>query len=400
MLFTDLDDFKPINDCHGHAAGDELLVEISHRLKHMMRATDLVARFGGDEFMVALSGIASLEMAESIAGRMLKEVMRPHQLSNGQHVQVSASIGLVVTVDPETTAETLIDTADAAMYDAKQQGKNRIATAHDRHVSRSSETFMRIRNAFEQGEIRLHYQPIIRLTDMKTIGFEGLARWHHPTLGVLGPAHFIDILTCSSLCHPFAQWLIRQAGELARRLQEARIQAVIGVNLTQEQIEGGDFLYTLGEIREELGLSSPHINLEIHETSQFHDLDLTANQLHEARLLGARVSLDDFGTGVSSVTYASVLPIDTLKIDRSMIKSLENRPDQREFVRGVTLMAQAMQRQVVVEGVETEGQLRLLRELGCDLAQGFFLGRPMTEEALFQQYVTPDARPAYPLVRT
>ncbi|MFD2438443.1 diguanylate cyclase domain-containing protein [Modicisalibacter luteus] len=239
LLFMDLDDFERVNDRHGHTAGDELLVEISHRLKRMMRSIDLVARFGGDEFMVALPGMASLDMAESIASRVLREIMRPYILSNGQCVQVSGSIGIVFATHPGSTAETLMDMADAAMHDAKQNGKNCTVTAQDSPESRSNDTFIRIRNAFEQGELTLYYQPIIRLADLKTVGFEALARWHHPSLGTLGPKHFVDVLTCSSLCHPFAQWLIRKAGRLARRFQDLNTQAVIGVNLTQEQIEAG-----------------------------------------------------------------------------------------------------------------------------------------------------------------
>ncbi|GAB2797441.1 hypothetical protein GCM10027040_25100 [Halomonas shantousis] len=399
LLFLDLDDFKPINDSFGHAAGDELLIEISRRLRRLMRHTDMIARFGGDEFMVALPGMAHPDMAGLVADKVLRETVRPFTLSNGQGVRVSASIGIAFTASHKNTAESLIDTADSAMYEAKQAGKNRIVTARATPVQHRDDVFTRIRHAFDNGELELFYQPIISLADLTTVGFEALARWRHPQRGVLGPQHFIDMVTGSSLSLPFGCWLIHEAGRVVKQLQDQGTTATVSINLTQEQIEAGGFLQTLAETRDKLGLVTPFLTIEILESSHFHDVELVSSQLQEAHQLGAMVALDDFGAGISSVTYVTALPIDTLKIDRSMIKRIADRNDQRELVRGVTLMAQATHRQVLAEGVESEAQFQLIREIGCDLAQGYYLGYPMPEHELYERYLTPLTCPTYPLRR-
>lgn len=397
VLFMDLDDFKPINDSYGHAAGDELLVEVSRRLKRLMRSTDIVARFGGDEFVVALGGMGNSDKAFKVGQKIIADLTQPFLLANGEQVNVSVSIGLAFTSDYRQSPPTLIDSADHAMYEAKLGGKNRIAKARRFVESRSQDAFQRIREAFENGELELYYQPIIDLASNQTHSFEALARWRHPQKGLLGPQHFINVIMHSSLSLPFGQWLVREAGHMAKRLQDAGHATPVSINLSQDQIETGSFLRAIVETRDALELTVPYLTIEVLESSHFHDLDLACSQLLEARLLGTSIALDDFGAGISSITYANHLPIDTLKIDLSAIKNIDSREDQRQFVGGIIDMAHAMQRQVLAEGVERDKQLEKLRELGCDLAQGFLFGEPMPVSLLIERYLSASALPAYPL---
>lgn len=400
VLFLDLDDFKPINDSFGHASGDELLVEISRRLKRLMRANDLTARFGGDEFVIALNGLGTVDKASKVAQKVLDDVIQPYALDNGERVTVSASVGIAFTTAHATTSTALLDAADAAMYEAKQLGKNRIAVADTQlNESLAEDAHMRIKAAFEQGELELYFQPILSLSTNEIISFEALARWRHPEMGVLGPQHFIDTIIHSSLSLPFGRWLIDQAGQVASRLRRHGHHALIGVNLSQDQIETGAFIEALSATRYRYDLSAPFLIAEVLESTHFHDLDLACSLLSEARQLGALVALDDFGSGISSITYASQLPLNTLKVDRSAVMHVDTRQDQRQFISGIIAMGHAMQREVLAEGIETEAQLTTLRELGCDLAQGYLIGKPMPYDALQERYLSPTASPRYPLRR-
>ncbi|MBZ9538702.1 EAL domain-containing protein [Modicisalibacter tunisiensis] len=399
VLFMDLDDFKPINDGFGHAAGDELLVEIGRRLKRLMRSTDIVARFGGDEFVIALTGMGNGDKAVKVAQKIVDALVQPFRLDNGASVGIAVSIGVAFTNDYRLDTATLIDSADQAMYDAKVGGKNRIARARRFVESRSRATFQRVRQAFETGELELYYQPIVDLASDRTLFFEALARWRHPQAGVLAPQHFIDVIMHSSLSLPFGRWLVHEASQMAKHLQDRGFRVGISINLSQEQIETGSFLRAISDSRDALRLSTPYLTIEVLESSQFHDLDLTCSQLLEAKQLGTSVSLDDFGAGISSITYASQLPIDTLKIDRSAINGIDTQASQRQFVGGIIDMAHAMQRKVLAEGVERRAQLEELRRCRCDLAQGFLLGEPMPADELTRRYLDPTARPDYPLQR-
>lgn len=400
VLFLDLDDFKPINDSFGHASGDELLIEISRRLKRLMRANDLTARFGGDEFVIALNGLGTVDKASKVARKVLDDVIQPYALDNGERVTVSASVGIAFTTAHATTSTALLDAADAAMYEAKQLGKNCIAVADTQlNESLAEDAHMRIKAAFEQGELELYFQPILSLATNEIISFEALARWRHPEMGVLGPQHFIDTIIHSSLSLPFGRWLIDQAGQVASRLRGHGHHALIGVNLSQDQIETGAFIEALSATRHRYDLSAPFLVAEVLESTHFHDLDLdlACSLLSEARQLGALVALDDFGSGISSITYASQLPLNTLKVDRSAVMHVDTRQDQRQFISGIIAMGHAMQRDVLAEGIETDAQLTTVRELGCDLVQGFLIGKPMPYHELHERYLSPTASPRYPL---
>ncbi|MEC9483655.1 MAG: EAL domain-containing protein [Halomonas sp.] len=399
VLFLDLDDFKPVNDRFGHAAGDKLLIEVSRRLKRLTRSTDLVARFGGDEFVIALTGVGNGDHAVATAGKLLDDLTQPFLLDNGEQAHISVSIGAAFTSDYRLGSSSLIDSADHAMYEAKLSGKNRIARA--RHFVESSrhDAYQRIREAFETGELELYYQPIVDLGTHETLSFEALIRWQHPQKGLLGPQHFIDIIKNSSLSLPFCHWLIREAGHMAKRLAARGYAIPISINLTQDQIETGCFLRAIAETRDTLGLTQPFLAIEVLESTHFHDLDLACSQLLEAKQLGTAIALDDFGSGISSITYASHLPIDTIKIDRSAIINLDTRHDQRQFVGGIIGMGHAMQRRVLAEGVERESQLVELRKLGCDLAQGFLFGRPMPAHDVISTYLADDNAASHPLRR-
>ncbi|WP_458525290.1 putative bifunctional diguanylate cyclase/phosphodiesterase [Onishia taeanensis] len=400
VLFLDLDDFKPINDSFGHASGDALLVEISRRLKHLMRANDLTARFGGDEFVIALNGLGTVEKARKVAQKVLDDIIQPYELDNGEWATVSASVGIAFTTAHDTTSGALLDAADEAMYTAKQQGKNRIALADPQVLSHQTEDLLaRVKTAFEAGEIELFFQPILDLTCDEITGFEALARWRHPEKGVLGPQHFIDIITHSSLSLPFGRWLIDQAGQVASLLRHHGHAALIGVNLSQDQIETGAFIEALSTTRHRYDFSTPFLVAEVLESTCFHDLDLACSLLSEARQHGALVALDDFGSGISSITYASQLPLDTIKVDRRAVMHVDSREDQHQFIGGIIAMGHAMQRRVLAEGIETDAQLATLRKLGCDLAQGYLIDKPMAYDDLHERYLSRSASPRYPLRR-
>ncbi|MAX33607.1 MAG: hypothetical protein CME72_11155 [Halomonadaceae bacterium] len=398
VLFLDLDDFKPINDRFGHASGDELLVEISRRLKRLMRANDLTARFGGDEFVIALNGLGTAEKARKVAKKVLDDIVQPFALDNGELVTVSASVGIAFTTTHDTTSSALLDAADAAMYEAKQQGKNCIAVADSRLTeSMTEDAHMRIKAAFDRGEIELFFQPVLSLATNEVISFEALARWRHPEKGVLGPQHFIDTIIHSSMSLPFGRWLIDQAGQMADLLRRQGYHALIGVNLSQDQIETGAFIEALTATRHRYDLSAPFLIAEVLESTHFHDLDLACSLLNEARNQSAHIALDDFGSGISSITYASQLPLHTIKIDHSAVKHVDTRPAQRQYISGIVAMGHAMQREVLAEGIETEAQLSSIRELGCDMAQGYLIGKPMPLDELHQRYLSETASPRYPL---
>ncbi|WP_280540381.1 EAL domain-containing protein [Chromohalobacter sp. 11-W] len=396
VLFIDLDDFKPINDTYGHAAGDEALVIIAQRLKQQTRSTDLVARLGGDEFVIALAGMRSAEKAEKVAFKLLDDLISPINLRNEHSITLSASVGVAYTEDSQYAANALIAAADSAMYEAKGQGKNRVAMSK-RHPSDGYDLYTRLQSALEQEELALFYQPILSLTDERIVSFEALVRWHHPEQGLLAPHHFIDIVNHSSLEHAYSTWLVHQAAHTAQRFQASKMAVTVSINVTRDQVESGQLAEDMAQARKRHALASPFLNVEVVETTQFHDIDLAYNQLQQARRLGAQIALDDFGSGVSSLTYASQLPIDIVKIDQAVIRHLVERPQQRRFVGGIIDMAHAMQRMVLAEGVETVEQLDVLRQMGCDMVQGFLIGHPMPRDELEAHYLASKAPLLYPL---
>ncbi|MCK0767671.1 MULTISPECIES: sensor domain-containing protein [Chromohalobacter] len=396
VLFIDLDDFKPINDTYGHAAGDEALVIIAQRLKQQTRSTDLVARLGGDEFVIALAGMRSAEKAEKVAFKILDDLVSPISLRNEHSITLSASVGVAYTEDSQFAANALIAAADSAMYEAKSQGKNRVAMSQ-RHPSDGYDLYTRLQSALEKEELALFYQPILSLADERIVSFEALVRWHHPDQGLLAPHHFIDIVNHSSLERAYSSWLVHQAARTAQRFQACHMAVTVSINVTRDQVESGQLAEDMAQARKRHALASPFLNVEVVETAQFHDVDLAHNQLQQARRLGAQIALDDFGSGVSSLTYASQLPIDIVKIDQAVIRHLVERPQQRRFVSGIIDMAHAMQRIVLAEGVETPEQLDVLRHMGCDMAQGFLIGHPMPSDELEAHYLAGTTQLLYPL---
>ncbi|WP_346798163.1 EAL domain-containing protein [Halomonas sp. Bachu 37] len=399
VIFLDMDDFKPVNDEHGHAAGDEVLVEIGHRLRQVTRSTDLVSRFGGDEFVIALTGIGSIDKAHKVARKILDQVTLPIVLSSGAPTQLSASLGVAFTTDLRISPEGLTEAADKAMYKAKGKGKNRIAIANHLEHGQAQDAQTRIGNALRGGELRLHFQPIVDLHTNQIVGVEALSRWQHPKEGMLAPMHFIDIITHSPLSLPFGEWLVEASAEASAKLHRLGFDIIVDINVSQDQIESGTFLKSLQGAFQRYASDELKLSIEVLESTEFHELDLACGLLQEARELGIKIALDDFGAGISSLTYASLLPLDTLKIDRSAIQHIDHRESQRLLVSGIIQMAHAMNLRVIAEGVETREQYQLLQDMGCDQAQGFFIGKPMPLDEVLTQFSTSDRTDGFQLRR-
>jgi diguanylate cyclase (GGDEF)-like protein/PAS domain S-box-containing protein len=372
VYFCDVDDFKNINDGLGHETGDELLMALPPRLREALRASDTVARFGGDEFVILCEDLGSEAEAEQIAERITAAFALPFGVAGREH-HLSVSVGVVFVRGGQASAPEVLRDADAAMYRAKGGGKGRFEVFDARMRASLVERLQieeDLRRALERDELRLHYQPVVSLPDGAIVGAEALVRWEHPERGLLAPAAFIAVAEESGLIVPLGTWVL---GEACR--QAAAWRRTVSVNLSARQISHSDVAELLERTLRETGLDPALVELELTESVLMEQAAMRT--LVRLRELGVRLVLDDFGTGYSSLSYLKRFPIDALKIDREFIDGLGAEPEATAIVSAVLSMAQALELDVVAEGVETEAQLAWLRERGCGFAQGYLLGRPV-----------------------
>ncbi|MGY6500614.1 MAG: putative bifunctional diguanylate cyclase/phosphodiesterase [Acidimicrobiales bacterium] len=379
VLVFDIDQFKLVNDSHGHAAGDDLLSQVSDRIRGALRPEDFAGRFGGDEFVVVCPDVTESALAMSIADRLQEALGSPFQLPGVGPVFVTASVGIATGpagLDPST----LFQQADAAMYQAKRSGRARSALFDDEMrdmatVRLQTETDLRI--GLGRGEIEPYFQPIVDLGTGRVLGVEALARWNHPTRGVLGPAAFVDVAEDNGMIVELgAQVLDRSVEELAGWLA-VRPDLSVAVNLSATQLSSPRLLDVVGGVLDRHGVAGERLVLEVTETAVMSDPARCIEMLRSLAAMGIQLALDDFGTGYSSLAYLKELPVQIVKVDRTFIDGVDSRADDRSIVAAVVQLAAAFGRQVVAEGVETEAQRRALVELGCPFAQGYLWSRPV-----------------------
>lgn len=378
VLFVDIDRFKQINDVHGHASGDQFLIAVADVLRSVVRSGDLVGRLSGDEFVV-VTLTATRQDAESLAARIIDQVSQPLLLA-GKLVSHSPSIGIAFATVADT-AETLIENADMAMYRAKDQGRGCYA-CYDRAMRLKAQHRAAIetdlRRGLRQGEIVPYLQPIVALPDRTLVGFEALARWQHPLHGLLPPSEFIDVAEDTGLIVEIDTQILRQScailGGWRREHPEHFLR--LSVNVSGRTFIDASLPDHVAQALESSGLEADNLYIEITETMLVEDIDSTTQVVERLKQLGIRLAIDDFGTGYSSLLYLKRFPVGILKIDRSFIDGLGTDREDEVIVKAVIGVARALDINSVAEGVETELQLEMLSELGCDYVQGYLFGRP------------------------
>lgn len=386
VAYVDLDGFKAINDLHGHEAGDNLLVTISNRMKQTLRDVDTVARIGGDEFVVVLTDLSDIEEALPLLIRLLDSIGKPI-LVDQVKLQVSGSIG--VTFYPqadEIEADQLLRQADQAMYQAKLAGKNRyhvFDAEQDRSLRGHHESLENIKQALEKREFVLYYQPKINLRSGQVLGVEALIRWQHPQLGLLSPGVFLPVIEEHALAVDLGEWVIDAALKDMASWHAAGLFLPVSINVSARQLQERNFLTRLGAaLARYPEIEAHNLELEILETSALEDMELISAVINEGFAMGLTFALDDFGTGYSSLTYLKRLPAQILKIDQSFVHDMLDDHDDLAIIEGVLGLASAFRRQVIAEGVETIKQGKLLLQLGCEMAQGYAIARPMPADAV------------------
>ncbi|MCP1289969.1 EAL domain-containing protein [Chromobacterium sp. S0633] len=382
VLFIDLDNFKQINDTRGHGAGDRLLVEVAARLKDCLRANDTVARIGGDEFLILLENQKADNPVIDIANKIVKACARPFRLEE-QEVEVGCSVGISIYPRDGQDAETLMRNADAAMYQAKNDGKGAFRFYTEELTQRARlrvEQERELRLALERRELFLVFQPKYHLQSGALIGAEALLRWQHPSRGLIGPDTFIPLAEETGLIIPIGSWLIRHACGILRRWKDAGLSpGVLSLNIAGAQIQRAPILQTLKQALRDCRVPPQQIELEITERFVMSNPDAHLSVLRELRQLGVGLSIDDFGTGYSSLSYLRQLPVQTLKIDQSLVRGLPDREHETSISLAIISLAKTLHLGLVAEGVENEAQRRFLLDAGCEHGQGFLYARPMPE---------------------
>lgn len=388
VAFLDLDRFKLVNDGLGHAAGDGLLKAAAVRLSNALRAEDTVARFGGDEFTI-LWELERHQDALAVAQRVLEELQRPFDI-DGAPVFVTASAGVVVCTDSSTSASSVLRDADSAMYLAKDSGRARVELFDGKGSAKALESLRvmsELHRALADGELVLHYQPIVDLESGVIVAVEALVRWLHPDRGLLGPDQFVPLAEESGLIVPLGAWVLEEACSQAARWHDVagalgEVSLEMGVNISPRQLIDACFVESVSAALESSAIHPGTLSLEITESTLMRNEKASADALDSLRKLGVKVSIDDFGTGYSSLSYLKHFRIDSLKIDRAFVDGIGEESDDSLIAGAVIALAHSLGLTAVAEGVETQVALEELRQLGCDRVQGFLLGRPATSEQL------------------
>lgn len=383
LLFVDLDRFKLVNDSLGHQVGDELLGAVARRLVRWSRPGDLVARFGGDEFLVLCEGVSDRDAALSLAEELRSNVGGPVVVGDAR-VFLSVSVGVALASGSEAAGEILRD-ADAAMYVAKRHGRNQAAvfegSIHDSAVERLS-LEQDLRRALDRGEFRLYYQPIVGVDDVEVTGVEALLRWEHPGHGLLAPDRFLAVAEEAGVLAALTGWILTTAcvDAAAWEAPESGRPLDVFVNLSARQLAASDLSGLVSRALADSGLDPARLYLEVTEDVLPAGAVAAVRVLDDLRRTGVRIAVDDFGTGYSSLSYLTRLPVDLLKIDRSFVQGMSERPGDREVTAAIVALAHALGLSCIAEGVETREQLVTLRALGCGSAQGFLFSRPVPAE--------------------
>ncbi|NCT66288.1 MAG: EAL domain-containing protein [Rhodanobacteraceae bacterium] len=406
VVFVDLDRFKTINDSLGHAVGDQVLAAVAKRLRNSVRGSDTVARYAGDEFTLILRHITQREDVARIAEKIVRAMEVPLQLADGLELNITASLGLSFYPDDATDAERLLKHADVAMYSAKGMGRNNfqayVAVPEESHQQRLA-LEAKLRLAEKNGELRVFYQPQVDGQSEDIVGMEALIRWEHPELGMISPGFFIPLAEESGLIIPIGEWILRAACRDTRRWQQRfGLPLRVGVNLSPLQLRQPNLVELVAGVLRETGLAPGLLDLEVTESINVKSIPGLNETLHGLRALGCGVSIDDFGTGQSSLDYIKRFPADRIKIDQAFVRNIGVDPDDEAIVQATISMAHNLNREVVAEGVESEQHLEFLRAQGCEVLQGFLFCRPLPA-ASFENLLAERARllgePAAPSAR-
>lgn len=392
LLFIDLDNFKQVNDTNGHDVGDKLLIEAARRITGAVRDTDTVSRLGGDEYTIILTNLEDLHVTERITQKILDALQEPFLIDNYQ-LYISASIGITINPDDARDVTSMLKYADQAMYKAKEKGRNCYSyftqSMQDDALRRETLT-KALRNAIENKQLVVHYQPIINCQNGKIDKAEALLRWNHPTLGSISPTDFIPIAEESGLITEIGNWVFEQVtNQLTSWTQNYNKDFQISINKSPAQFQSEAGTLSWENRLANLGLSGKNIAIEITEGLLLENDSKVEKQLLQYRDAGIQVSIDDFGTGYSSLAYLNKFDIDYLKIDRSFIKNITTESNALSLSEAIIVMAHKLGLKVVAEGVETEQQFQLLKKAGCDFLQGYLFSKAIPATEFEQSQLSP-----------
>jgi diguanylate cyclase (GGDEF)-like protein len=385
VLFIDLDNFKVVNDSLGHGAGDKLLVELGNRLRHAIRPSDTIARFGGDEFVVLCEDIGEARDAVIVGQRIVDATSQPFMLS-GREMFVTTSVGVALAIDSDATPETLLRDADVAMYRAKERGPGRVEVFDEALRARIMERLdleNGLRRAVQRGELRVYYQPEVSFSEDRVVAVEALVRWEHPERGLLEPAQFVQIAEETGLIVEIGEWVLNEACRQVAEWRAASADLAVAVNVSSRQLMQPDVVEVVQNALTSSGLPPDALILEIAESAVMRDPETALATLTLVKDLGVKIAIDDFGVGFSSLAQLKeMLPLHALKVDRSFISGLAEDDRNSAIVAAVVVMATTLGVTAIAQGVETEEQVAQARALGCDVSQGFFFTVPRPADAV------------------